>query len=278
MAGNSELRAVKDQGWLQGFSNLARCEFAAWWKTRIWLGQILIWTAILCGMLAMVILAAPNIDESQNPGKNTPMKSEDLKELGLQVLFIFGAMAPAVGSMIFGQESILEEKQTGTAGWILSKPISRSAFVLSKVVANAVGILVTMVIAPGIGAYIIFRIAGVELSPIHLGAAMGLLYITFLFYLALATLLGTLFNARGPVIGICLGLIFGYQIFLQVAPWLSNITPWGLTFSMDSQVLAQTVALAKGQPLTNLLPLAATLAWTVLFVILAIWRFNREEL
>lgn len=278
MAGNSELLLVKNQGRLQGYSNLTRRELAAWWKTRTWLIQSLIWTALLAGMLAVAILVTPSADAAQNPGKNTPMNSQETKTLGLMVLFLFGAMAPAVGAMIFGQESILEEKQTGTAGWILSKPASRSAFILSKLSANAVGILVTMVIIPGVAAFLVFRAAGVDISPIHLGAAMGLLYLAHLFYLALATMLGTLFHARGPVIGICLGLIFGYQLFLQVAPWLSNIMPWGLTFSMDPLKMAQTIALAHGQPMTNFLPLAATPVWTILFTILAIWRFNREEL
>lgn len=65
MAGNHALVAVKDHGWMSGFSNLFRRENQQWWGTWQWLIQVLIWMAIINGMLAMVTLAAPKIEAAQ---------------------------------------------------------------------------------------------------------------------------------------------------------------------------------------------------------------------
>ena len=48
------------------------------------------------------------------------------------------------------------EESKGTTAWVLSKPASRPSVILSKVTANAVGVLVTMVVVPGLFAYGLF--------------------------------------------------------------------------------------------------------------------------
>jgi hypothetical protein len=39
----------------------------------------------------------------------------------------------------------------------------------------------------------------------------------------------------------------------------------------------QTLALAQGSPVASAMPIIATLLWCVLFIVIAVWRFNREE-
>ncbi len=79
------------------------------------------------------------------------------------------------------------------------------------------------------------------------------------------------------VIGIPLALLFGYQLFLGVAPWLAEIMPWALVVNAQPDSLPISVALALEQPLPSTTPVIGALLWSALFVAVALWRFNREE-
>jgi ABC-type transport system involved in multi-copper enzyme maturation permease subunit len=57
------------------------------------------------------------------------------------------------------QDAVVGEKKDGTAAWVLSKPLTRPAFILSKIIANSVGILLTLVVVPCMVAYTILSIA-----------------------------------------------------------------------------------------------------------------------
>ena len=65
----------------------------------------------------------------------------------LMISFIFTGLFPAVGVYHHARYDC-GEKREGTASWVLSKPLTRLAFVLSKVIANSVGVMVTMIIVP----------------------------------------------------------------------------------------------------------------------------------
>ncbi len=60
---------------------------------------------------------------------------------------VFAGMFPAVAVVIIMQGVLVGEKRDGTAAWVMSKPISRPAFILSKVLANSLGVLATMVVS-----------------------------------------------------------------------------------------------------------------------------------
>src|SRR5512137_2428527 len=146
MASNSVFQPIDEHGWRVGFANLFRKENRDWWGTRSWLVQAIIWTAILIGILATVLFAPMEGDASLLlPGGRSV--------LGLTVFFAVAGTALSVGAIIMGQEEVLDEKRSGTAAWVLSKPVSRSAFILAKVTANAIGILIIMVLLEGALAY-----------------------------------------------------------------------------------------------------------------------------
>jgi len=63
-------------------------------------------------------------------------------------------MALPIVAIIIAQDAIIGERQSGTAAWVLSKPVSRPAFILSKLVAGAIGLLVTGIVIQGVVAYI----------------------------------------------------------------------------------------------------------------------------
>jgi ABC-2 type transport system permease protein len=300
MASNRVLQPVRDRGWLQGFGNLTRQENRRWWGTRLWLVQVLIWLLIVNGLLTTVLLSERDaaaqgrdqavrqaIAEQQLANAETEEEAEAARagmgvtipaSESLLIFFLFLGMAPGVGVAIIGQEALVQEKQSGTGAWVLSKPISRTAFVLSKITGNALGILVTMVAIQGAVGYVLIRwLGGHALYPIAFMGALGLVFLSLMFYLTLTVMLGTLFASRGPVIGIPLAVLFGFQIFTGIAPWLFKVMPWVLVFPPGDARSSHALLVALGQPLPSWIPTIATLAWCLVFAAVAIWRFNREE-
>jgi ABC-2 type transport system permease protein len=145
-------------------------------------------------------------------------------------------------------------------------------------VANSLGMLVTMVVLPGVAAYVLFFIrikAG--LDPLSFLAAMGVIFLNLLFYLTLTLMLGSFFNNRGPVIGISLAFMFLQQYLVGLLPILRYVLPWTLVYPLNNEVEAVVSAILSGQPLFSFIPIVAVAVECVLFVLISLWRFNHEE-
>ena len=103
-----------------------------------------------------------------------------------------------------------------------------------------------------------------------------------LFYLTLALMLATLFNGRGPVLGISLlvawsgPMVFMADLIEKYAPWLDMVLPWRLLMPVGEDAPLAGY-LVMGQRLPTVTPIIATALWWVLFVVVAIWRLRREE-
>ncbi len=124
------------------------------------------------------------------------------KDQGFDVTVIFSifmGLAGPIGVTIVMQNAVIGEKRSGTAAWILSKPVSRQSFILSKFIANTLGIAVTMVLAQGLIAYLITGlVVGQWVPPLDFLAALGALFVNILFYLTLTLMLGVLFEHPAP--------------------------------------------------------------------------------
>jgi ABC-2 type transport system permease protein len=287
MASNSEFQLIGNQGRLQGFGNLLRNENRLWWRSSRWWVQTLIWLAIANGILFMVIGIAPKMENP--PGQDAKAQAaqvsggageaqESLAMLGLTVFLKMAGIAIGIGVVVLAQNTLIGEKQSGTAAWVLSKPAARSAFILSKGISYSFGILVTMVMVQGCIAYlIIFLVTGKAFPILAFAGALGLLFLSLLFWLALATMLSALTNMRGMVIGIPLFLILGYTLFVEFAPWSAQLMPWNLTAGISASWPAMGAALVLRQPIPTLMPLIATVIGCLAFTMVAIWRFNKEE-
>lgn len=279
MASNSEFQTVGNLGWRQGFANLFRKENHLWWRTSRWLVQILIWLAIANGILFLVIGVAPKLEKSygqDTTAQTTPQA--DLDIYGLTVFFKMAGIMISIGVVILAQGTMIDEKQAGTAAWVLSKPVSRPAFILSKVISNSIGVLVTMAVAQaGVAYLIIYVITGKALPFLPFVEATGLLFLSLVFWLTLTIMLSTISNLRGLAIGVPMILLLGYSLFVEIAPWLSNYMPWNLTSAVNESRPALAVSLVTGQPLPTMMPVIASLVWCVLFTMIAIWRFRKEE-
>ena len=262
MANNQAFQPVNERGWRRGLGNLLRAELGGWWQTSSWWIQSLIWIGVINTSIASVIWGA------QGAGS--------VDGVGLYALFT--GMFPPIAIIIILQDAIVGEKESGTAAWVLSKPVSRTAFVVSKLIAHTVGVLTTMVLFPSVVAYVQMSLAGESwLSPLRFLGGMAVLGSYQLFYLTLTLMLGTLFNHRAPVIGIPLALAFGQSMLLSAVPLLGKILPWTLIVPLEEQGHAIAEAVILGISASSMLPLASTLVLTAVFIVVSLWRFERQE-
>jgi len=264
MSGNEVFELESGTGWSRGLSNMLSSGLARWFKTKTWWIQSLIWG----GMVAIIVSTLVFSHREPAP----------LLDL-LMVSFIFTGLFPAVGVIIIMQDAIVGEKREGTASWVLSKPLTRQAFVLSKVIANSVGILVNMIIVPCCLAFIIISIAHkTTLFSLGFFGAMGVIFISHFFFLSLTLMLGTFFNNRGPVIGIPLAILFLQQYMLGFLPNLRYVLPWNLVVPLGN-TNPLVLSLIIGTPVQSdhlILLLVITLE-SILFLLIGLWRFNQEE-
>lgn len=266
MAARQGLLPVSERGWLGGFGNLLAKELGEWFSTRRWIVQTFLWLAIINGLMAFIMFAVPTIDPSEQVGL------EENVALGLSLYYNFATLFGAIGMIILAQDEIIQEKQTGTAAWILTKPVSRSAFVLSKLLSNLLGGLIFIAGLTGVVAYLeVYLVSSQMLPLLPYLLGIGIVLLTLFFYLTLVIMLGTIFEERGAVLGIAVGVLLGGLIASKFTPLVSFFLP----VTMPDVALA----LMQGQPLPVIAisQLVTAGVWSLLFTIVALWRFSHEE-
>lgn len=265
MSTNTPLQTLNESGWRIGFSNFLRKENQEWWGNRRWLSQAILWILILGGFMALPLFVAPAAAPSGEEATISVIEAA-------QVYFQIAGLALAIAIIIRTQSAIVGEKQSGTAAWMLSKPLSRQAFILAKLLAFLLGIVVLQIALPGIVAYFEIWIAtGTSLQVLPFLGALGLLILSQVFYLSLVLMLGTLYNSRGPVMGIAFGILFGGSIIPSLLPQSNLVTPWPIP------QIAGGLAAGTSLPPSAWYPALATLVWIILFIWVALRRFQQED-
>ena len=89
-------------------------ELSAWFESSRWWKHLIVWLLVIDLMLLFVITAPPPEDGAGGP---------DL----LFLYGVFGGLFVAIGSMVVMHRAIVGEKTSGSAAWVLSKPVTRPA-------------------------------------------------------------------------------------------------------------------------------------------------------
>jgi len=250
----------REQGWRMGLATMLAKENAAWWRMRRW------WTQCLVALFFLNFLMVLNL------------KGGGIINAVTSFLMVAGIVAP-MAAIILGQDAIQGERLSGTAAWVLSKPLRRPAFILAKLIAHAVGLLATWIVLPGAVAYLeLVILARVQLPVPGFVGMLGLAYLNLLFYMTLAVMLTTLFQGRGPVLGITIFLVWGFMI-TPLGVWLRDVMPWRLVFDLGKNGAIPSLGkyMWQGDPLPTVTPIIITAVWCLLFTGVALWRFRREE-
>jgi ABC-2 type transport system permease protein len=274
MAANIEFTRRKNLNGLQGFSNLLHKENRAWWGTRRWWINALLWPVLICGLLANMLFV-PTVANlaSESEIAQAGSVTAYVVLMGLSVFFEFGTTVLGLGAVVLLQDAIIGEKQSGVAEWLLAKPVARRAYVLAKVIANGLPMLVLMVGLPAtIGYGMLSLRLGEPFSLMPFLAAVGIMTANLFFYLTLTLMLGTLFNNRGPILGIALASVLGGNLLGSLFKPLLYVTPWMLpkvaSLTASSQPIPAEIGIA---------PLIATVLWCIVFVLIALAKFDKTE-
>jgi ABC-2 type transport system permease protein len=259
MVTNTELQRVGLSGWRTGLGNLLSKENRAWWGSRRWLVQSILWTLVVNGSTASFVFT-------------TPPSPNGAELFSAQILFGVGTVALAIGAIILVQDAIIGERQLGVTEWLLSKPVSRPAYVLSKLIANGLGVLVILVGLQGaLGYGLLSLVKGKPLPlPPYLVGMAGLAAHT-LFYMALTLMMGVLTSDRRRVLGVSLGVLLGGSVFAGALGMFVMLTPWPLANILPFAVLQIPL------PLSIWLPIGVTAILSVIFVVVTVARFERLE-
>lgn len=239
---------VKGHGWTSGLANLWRKENQLCWGKGRWLRHMVIWIGLINGFFLITLLSLSLVGRKLG-GMSTFYA-------GIVIYMSFIALFVNVGAIVLTQGNIIQEKQSGTAAWILSKPVARSAFIIAKC-ASIFEMTLTMVLIPGVVALLEFSLILHQLLALStvlllLGWIMGGL----LFFFCLTLLLGTLFKTRTPVIGIGLVLVL---ILSQLAQQIE-------------------AALASNDTTLPLLVVLVLIGFAIVFLLAAIKCFEYGEL
>jgi ABC-2 type transport system permease protein len=251
-------------------------ELGEWFRTRRWLWQFLIWLIIINGFLALTLFVLPalaSIYPDLKPTAEGVFGGLPPEVGGVMMYFSIIVMTGTIGVIILAQDEIIQEKQSGTAAWILSKPASRQAFVLTKLLSNSISALLFIVALPALVAMIEIYLSTHQLVPlVPFLAGVGVVFLALFFYISLVILLGVLFESRGPLLGIALGVFLGGSLLKSFVPQILYVLP----LSMDSIAFSAM----QGMPLPAILvsQLIAAVVLSIVFVLVALWRFQHIEL
>lgn len=192
-------------------------------------------------------------------------KTADAVDQFLKNLGQFGAFT----AILLAMGAVATEKERGTAALILTKPASRAAFLVAKLVAISVDLFVATAAAGVLGYY--YTVVVFEALPVPGYAAMcGLLWISMVVYAALTFLGSTLVRsaAAGAGIGFLLLVVTG---IVSALPTIGPYMPESLAIPARALALGTTPADVAGPLLANAGIIAGSglLAWVA---------FRRQEL
>jgi ABC-2 type transport system permease protein len=274
LAARQGLLPARGNGWLAGFGNMFAKELGEWFRTRRWLWQLLVWVFIINGFVAFQLFVIPWFEAKGVVPVgigNTDMVPPE--SLGLWWSLPLAVMIGIPGVIIMAQDEIIQEKQSGTAAWILSKPAARSAFILTKWFSNAISSLIFIIAIPGLvtlGESYLVTHKVVSMKTFLAGS--GAVWLALLFYLSFVIMLGVLFQSRGPVLGIPLGImILGRFVAGYIQP-LAYVLP--VTLDLAPQMLI----LGMPFPVMLISQMISTAVLSIVCILVALWRFKHTEL
>ena len=272
VASEEESRELEEQNILEpadeslsGFRNLIGKENGEWTRGLSLVAHLAIWMFIV----ALISVAVAFVQGERETGYSP----KDINDAGALMFFVLGAVASVIAVVAKTQGAIIGEKQLGTAAWVLSKPASRRAFVLAKLVVHFRWLLTVTLLLPAVVFYVLLTAVSTRPPPpLAFLAGFGILALGLLFYLSLSLLLGTVFESRGTLAGCVFGFMVAGFMIANYAPWLTAAFPW-LFFQSGYNLVKQIEV-----PLHGLVSIPVTALWCVLFIFLALRRFARAEL
>ncbi|UCG02961.1 MAG: ABC transporter permease subunit [Candidatus Heimdallarchaeota archaeon] len=262
MLKNENLNQITLPRWNQGFNNLFRAELSRWFKKKVFLVRLLLWCGFTNGMAILIWLQAPMAETEP-----------------IFVFGIFAGLTSSIGITIIMQESIVGEIKSGTASWILSKPITRKSYIFAKWIGNSIGAAISMIFAPTLIFYVLyFFFTGEVLNLEMFLPVFVVLSLNMLFFLTFTLMMGSFQQNTSLVIGVPIAFYVLQQILFNFTNSLIDIVPWGLTNPLSDGTPSIVVSFILGVQPFSLLPIFITSFYVIVFVILAIINMQKQDI
>jgi ABC-2 type transport system permease protein len=254
---------------MTGLSAMLRKEAAEVRRTsRLWvMPAIAVFCALSGAVLTYFLPALIKAAGPKAPGVVLQVSQQTVREACLEYFSQLSQIA-LLAVIITSAGLLSSEVKNGTAMLVVTKPISRAAFVLSKIVSQVGVLLLAAVVGTAVflaGAYALF--GAVPLGSLFV--AVGLWLLLAMLFVSLLVLVSS--RVGSQVAGAGIGIVL-YALLSIAALWapLKSHSPSGL-LEADRQVIG-------GESPAVLWPLVTSLAGIALFAALAVWSFQRREL
>jgi ABC-type Na+ efflux pump permease subunit len=254
---------------LPGTGGLLRGELARWLGRR-GLVHLIAWTVLVQSMLF--------VDTVFGTEMWSDWRGFDLL---VHVWWIFVPLA-AIG---IGQNALVEERHDDTAPWVLSKPVSRSSYVIGKILGTTIGIVAIGVVLQAVLAYIwlpeVEPETGLPIARPELGrfvVVIGVLALVTLMFVALTISLTTIVPWRGPAAFV--GLVVWVLVWTAPHEQIERFTIGGLVVG-ELETPRQMKPLAEYLVFETPLEPTSSIVWTLIaalaFIALGALVYRRQQ-
>jgi ABC-2 type transport system permease protein len=254
---------------VSGLGPLLRKEVLEQWRTRRILVVAIVFVALGIGSPFLARYTAELIQALGGAPFEIEIPEPTVADAVNQFLRNLG-QAGILTSILLAMGAVATEKERGTAALILTKPVSRGAYLAAKLVAIGLTLVIGLLVA-AVGGYVYttFLFEAPDLAG-WLGMT-ALLFLALFSYAALTFLGSTL--TRSAVAAAAIGI--GGMIGLAIVAGLPTLAPY-LPAGLSGEPAAAVALGTDPGPLVG--PILANLALTATLALLSWLVFRRQEL
>lgn len=253
---------------LPGMGGLLRGELTRWLGRR-GLVHLIVWTVLIQTMLYI---------DTVHSDLAVGWRGFDML---VQLWWIF--VPPA--SIAIAQNALVEERHDDTAPWVLSKPVSRSAYVVAKILGTTIGIVAIGLVLQAALAYAwlpeVEPKTGLPIARPELGryvVVIGVLALVALMFVALTISLTTIVPWRGPAAFV--GLVVWVLVWTAPHEQIERFTIGGLLVG-ELETPRQMKPLVEYLVFDTPLEPTSSIVWTVIaafaFTTLGALVYRRQQ-
>lgn len=250
---------------LYGLEKLVLRELKSFWKTKTILIIPLISIAIINGFIFLILYIMPDIAAAAGEEFETTVTKT------LQTYTQLTGMVGAIVTIISTHGIVIGEIESGTLPWLLSKPVTRTAYIFSKWVSRIVLFGLGIIIIPSIITYLQIRIFFNE-APLASNFLLGLpilfFYISGVLLMTIAISVAT--KNRILTLGVMLGVIFSSGIIPIISTQIYSYTPFILSESFALLVM-------EGVVIPSVIPFISTAGLSLGSILYTLISFQKQD-
>lgn len=244
-----------------GFGHIFKKQMRDWYGTRRWL-----WVGGVAALLAAAFPLLMYVASQAAAAEGEAIPVDILIDMPMILLGTILVLAPVLLAM----GEVVEEKKSGTAAWIMSKPASRYSFILSKWAAVSINVVLLGLLLPGVTTFALSSVLfNVSFSITSVAGALGILALYYTTVVAATIFFGVVMKSQGAVAAVLIGAMTLLPM-VNVLPAVTAVLPTTM-FNIAS-------ALVHTGQVLSYLPMVGGAVVTVASVVGALVAFNRQEL